>query len=202
MASITFDVSDFKDEDFIAISDEFKPATVIYNSGIDSPPGKGNSKLQDFGSNSWREVFDVNLFGFVRLLNIFLDQQVRPSNYIAIGSMYASLSPNYHLYSHLHNGHGSIKHPAYGASKASLKSVIQQYAATLAPYGIRLNMLSPGGVQGSQDDQFVSKFSIRTPVGRMAESKELISAMTFLLDPDNSYFTGQDIRVDGGYGLW
>jgi NAD(P)-dependent dehydrogenase (short-subunit alcohol dehydrogenase family) len=116
--------------------------------------------------------------------------------------MYASLCPNFNLYSHFHDGNGSIKHPAYGASKAALKSVIEQYSTSLASKGIRLNMLSPGGVKGNQDLEFVRKFSERTPLARLAEPKELKSALRFLLDPENSYLTGQNIDVDGGYKLW
>jgi NAD(P)-dependent dehydrogenase (short-subunit alcohol dehydrogenase family) len=158
--------------------------------------------IQEFDPVSWEKIFQVNLFGFIRVMNLFLQNPENLNNVIVVGSMYASLSPNFNLYSHFHDGNGSIKHPAYGASKAALKSVIEQYSTSLASKGIRLNMLSPGGVKGNQDLEFVRKFSERTPLARLAEPKELKSALRFLLDPENSYLTGQNIDVDGGYKLW
>jgi NAD(P)-dependent dehydrogenase (short-subunit alcohol dehydrogenase family) len=63
-------------------------------------------------------------------------------------------------------------------------------------------MLSPGGVKGSQDSEFLTKFSERTPMARLAEARELKAALKFLLDKENSYMTGQNIEVNGGYNLW
>jgi NAD(P)-dependent dehydrogenase (short-subunit alcohol dehydrogenase family) len=202
LESIELDLLDLKKSEVMAIFSKYKPTTIVFNSGIDSPPGQGKNLIQDFEHDSWEKIFQVNLFGFIRIINLFLQNPENLNNVIVVGSIYASLSPNFNLYSHFQNGNGSLKHPAYGASKAALKSVIEQYGATLAPKGIRLNMLSPGGVKGNQDLEFVRKFSERTPLSRLAEPKELKSALRFLLDPENSYLTGQNIVVDGGYKLW
>jgi NAD(P)-dependent dehydrogenase (short-subunit alcohol dehydrogenase family) len=196
------DLTNFDQSELMDVFSKYRPSAILFNSGIDSPPGLGKQKIQDFDSDSWERVFQVNLFGFIRIMNVFLRNPDKLKNVIVIGSMYASASPNFKLYSHFQNGSGSLKHPAYGASKAALKSVIEQYAATLAPHGIRLNMLSPGGVRGNQDLEFIKKFSDRTPISRLAEAHELKSSLRYLLDPENTYITGQNINVDGGYQLW
>lgn len=196
------DLTSFDQSELMEIYLKYKPSAILFNSGIDSPPGVGKQHIQDFDSDSWERVFQVNLFGFIRIMNVFLRNPEKLKNVIVIGSMYATSSPNFKLYSHFQNGSGSLKHPAYGASKAALKSVIEQYAATLAPHGIRLNMLSPGGVKGNQDLEFIKKFSERTPISRLAEARELKSSLRYLLDPENTYITGQNINVDGGYQLW
>jgi NAD(P)-dependent dehydrogenase (short-subunit alcohol dehydrogenase family) len=202
LESIEMDLLDLNASEVMEIFSKYKPSTIVFNSGIDSPPGQGKNLIQEFDPVSWEKIFQVNLFGFIRVMNLFLQNPENLNNVIVVGSMYASLSPNFNLYSHFHDGNGSIKHPAYGASKAALKSVIEQYSTSLASKGIRLNMLSPGGVKGNQDLEFVRKFSERTPLARLAEPKELKSALRFLLDPENSYLTGQNIDVDGGYKLW
>lgn len=200
--SVELDLMDLNKSQLMESFSKHKPSTIIFNSGIDSPPGHGKNLIQDFELDSWEKIFQVNLFGFVSIMNLLLQNPEKLNNVIAVGSMYATLSPNFNLYSHFQDGNGTLKHPAYGASKAALKSVIEQFGATLAPKGIRLNMLSPGGVKGNQDLEFVRKFSDRTPLSRLAEPKELKSALRFLLDPQNSYLTGQNIVVDGGFKLW
>ena len=198
----SFDLINFDEAKLMELLTKFEPNTVIFNSGIDSPPGAGCSKLQEFELNSWQKIFEVNLFGFINVMNIVLKHKSKVSNVIVVGSMYATLSPNFHLYSHFNENKGLLKHPGYGASKAALKSVVEQYSATLAREGVRLNMLSPGGVKGSQDPEFLTKFSERTPMARLADARELKSALKFLLDPENSYMTGQNIEVNGGYNIW
>jgi NAD(P)-dependent dehydrogenase (short-subunit alcohol dehydrogenase family) len=198
----SFDLTNFDEVKLIELLTKFEPDTVIFNSGIDSPPGTGCSKIEEFELSSWQKIFEVNLFGFINVMNVILKHKSKVSNVIVVGSMYATLSPNFHLYSHFNENNGLLKHPAYGASKSALKSVVEQYAATLAKQKIRLNMLSPGGVLGNQDSEFIKKFSDSTPVARLAAADELKPAMKFLLDPSNTYITGQNLQINGGYNLW
>jgi NAD(P)-dependent dehydrogenase (short-subunit alcohol dehydrogenase family) len=198
----SFDLINFDEVKLVELLTKFEPNTVIFNSGIDSPPGTGCSKIQEFELNSWQKIFEVNLFGFINVMNVILKHKLKVSNVIVVGSMYATLSPNFHLYSHFNGNKGLLKHPAYGASKSALKSVVEQYAATLAHQEIRVNMISPGGVLGNQDSEFIKKFSDRTPLARLAAADELKPAMKFLLDPSNTYLTGQNLEINGGYNLW
>jgi NAD(P)-dependent dehydrogenase (short-subunit alcohol dehydrogenase family) len=62
-----------------------------------------------------------------------------------------------------------------------------------------VNALSPGGVHGGQDDEFVRKYSERVPLGRMAEASDLIGPLLFLVSDASSYLTGHELRVDGGF---
>ncbi len=181
---------------------ELRPEVIIFNAGIDSPPGLGNPSLSNFSMESWEKIFRVNLFSAIDLLNAIVDIQDLKPKVILIGSQYASVAPNKNLYSHQNEGKGSIKHPAYSASKSALKAVMKQYGTELAESGIRINMLSPGGLKGKQDEEFISKFSKQNPLNRMGERNELGSALEFLIDPKNSYYIAQDLVVDGGYTAW
>ena len=62
-----------------------------------------------------------------------------------------------------------------------------------------MNALSPGGVLGGQDPEFLRKYTARVPLGRMAEPADLAGALLFLASDASRYVTGHELRVDGGF---
>jgi len=175
---------------------------IVLNAGIDSVPGSGKTALTDYSFDDWHSMFAVNVFGVVSLLNLLIPYLAPSSSVVTVGSMYGVVSPKPDLYSHFNEGQGSMKNPAYGASKAALLALTKQYATYLAPQGIRLNMLTLGGVRAGQDEEFVAKFEAHVPQGRMVPSEELPGALLFLLSDDSLSMTGQNVIVDGGYTTW
>jgi NAD(P)-dependent dehydrogenase (short-subunit alcohol dehydrogenase family) len=184
------------------ILSQLRPEVIIFNAGIDSPPGLGNPSLSNFSMESWEKIFRVNLFSAVVLLNAIVDIEDLKPKIVLIGSQYASVAPNKNLYSHQNEGKGSVKHPAYSASKSALKAVMKQYGTELADRGARINMLSPGGLRGTQDEEFLRKFASQNPLKRMGDRNELGSALEFLIDPTNTFYIAQDLVIDGGYTSW
>ncbi len=178
-------------------------AGVVLNAGVDALPGAGHAQIEDFSVYEWETTFKVNLFGNVGFLNFILKNfQLDEASVVFIGSMYSQVSPQINLYSHFNQGFGSIKNPAYSASKAALAGVVRQYGTHLASRGIRVNMLSPGGVIGNQDETFVEKFKEKTPTTRMINPESLGSHLVYLLSPMSSCLIGQNIIVDDGYTVW
>jgi NAD(P)-dependent dehydrogenase (short-subunit alcohol dehydrogenase family) len=175
---------------------------VVLNAGIDSVPGTGKLALADYSFSDWQKVFDVNVFGIVSVLNALTPYLANPSSVVTLGSMYGVVSPKAGLYDHFNDSAGSMKNPAYGASKAALLAVTKQYGTYLAPQGIRVNMLTLGGVAAGQDEEFVSKFVDHVPQGRMINRDELPGALIFLLSSDSAAMTGHNLIVDGGYTTW
>jgi NAD(P)-dependent dehydrogenase (short-subunit alcohol dehydrogenase family) len=71
-----------------------------------------------------------------------------------------------------------------------------------APYGIRVNSLSPGYTRTEMAlmaEKLVPRWEALTPMGRMARPEELIGAIIYLASDASSFTTGSDIIVDGGY---
>jgi NAD(P)-dependent dehydrogenase (short-subunit alcohol dehydrogenase family) len=76
-------------------------------------------------------------------------------------------------------------------------------AVYLAPDGIRVNCISPGGFFRCQDPKFVRAYSRTVPMGRMGEDgKEMKGAVVFLASEASSYVTGHNLVVDGGLTAW
>lgn len=181
---------------------ENKSSGIVFNAGIDSTPGSGFSKITDYDFHNWIEVLSVNVAGIAHTLNKIAYALEPDSSVIFIGSMYGVVAPNPYLYAHFNGGEGSVKNPAYGASKAALISLCNQYAIQFAHKSIRFNLLTLGGIEGEQDIEFKEKFKTLVPLQRMGGSLEIKNALRFLLSSDSSYMTGHNLILDGGFTTW
>jgi NAD(P)-dependent dehydrogenase (short-subunit alcohol dehydrogenase family) len=175
---------------------------LVNNAGIDEPPrpGSGGRTLDDVFIEDFRETVDVNLAGTYVATSVFgsaMRKRGRGS-IVNIGSLYASVAPDPAIYEHLGDP-PFLKPPAYGASKAGVVSLTRYFARLWGPHGVRVNALSPGGVRGDQDEQFISKYCARVPLRRMAELTDLVGPLLFLASDASAYVTGFELRVDGGF---
>lgn len=203
------DVTDRKSLEIVrsAIEHALDPVSVLVNNaGIDQPPGANLQTYEPhtFPIEGFSRVFGVNVMGAVRCMQVFGEGMARRGrgSIINIGSLYASVSPNAALYDHLPTDPPFLKPPAYGASKAALVNLTKYYAAHWGPRGVRVNALSPGGVEGGQDPEFKRKFCERVPLGRMAQLEDLAGPLLFLASSASEYVTGIELKVDGGFTVW
>ena len=101
-------------------------------------------------------------------------------------------------------GHRPLPHTGiYAASKAAVMQITKAAAIELAREGIRVNALAPGYVITELNREFLEsdagiKLQKRTALHRFATPEELMPALLFLLDPANSYMTGETLTIDGG----
>jgi NAD(P)-dependent dehydrogenase (short-subunit alcohol dehydrogenase family) len=181
------------------------PTIIVNNAGVDVPPAPGRGELlEDMSPDAFRNVLEVNLIGAFQVMQVLgaLMAGAGRGSIVNIGSLYASVSPDARMYDHIPMEPPFLKPPAYGASKAGLVNLTRYFATHLAGRGVRVNALSPGGVAGNQDPEFVRKFSARVPLGRLAHPEELVQPLLFLATDASSYVTGIELKVDGGYTAW
>ena len=102
----------------------------------------------------------------------------------------------------------------YGAAKAGIERSTQSFALCLAPYGIRINNVSPGAIRSRTYEEAVKDgkdmvayeyrenvTSKRIPLERLGEPEDIAQAVLFLASDKASYITGETIMVDGGLTL-
>jgi NAD(P)-dependent dehydrogenase (short-subunit alcohol dehydrogenase family) len=182
-----------------------EPTVLVNNAGIDQPPNVTKTyAIEDVPAEQFRRVLDVNVTGAFQAAQVFGPGMVRAGrgSIVNIASLYASISPDARFYDHLPTDPPFLKPPAYGASKAALVNLTRYLATHWGPSGVRVNALSPGGVEAGQDQDFKRKFSERVPLGRMAADQDLGGPLIFLASDASSYVTGIDLRVDGGFTAW
>ena len=80
-------------------------------------------------------------------------------------------------------------------------------AIELAAYNVLVNSVSPGFVLTESTKSVLSEEEMQTiatqvPIGRFAESDEISRVVLFLASSLNTYLTGQNIVVDGGWSVW
>lgn len=166
----------------------------------------GSSGLQGWGCSfeeqtldTWRRAIEVNLTAVFHLSQAFspLLSKAKGGNIINITSIYGELGPDWRLYEGTEMGNPA----AYGASKGGLVQYTRWLATTIAPH-VRVNAISPGGVFRNQPDDFVKRYTEKTPLARMATEDDFRGAVAYLSGDLSRYVTGQIIRVDGGWGVW
>jgi len=91
----------------------------------------------------------------------------------------------------------------YNASKGGVTTMTKGLARSLAPFGIRVNAVSPGGVdtamlRDGMTPEAMSSFVSMVPLGRLAQTDELAGAVLFLSSDASSFVTGSIINVSGG----
>ena len=103
---------------------------------------------------------------------------------------------------------GSMTNPrvAHTASKGGIVALTRQLAAEGAPYGVRVNCVSPGMVRSpaTEADLLAPDSSMRDiaraiPLGRIGTADEVASCALFLASDEASYVTGANLVVDGGW---
>jgi NAD(P)-dependent dehydrogenase (short-subunit alcohol dehydrogenase family) len=182
------------------------PTVLVNNAGIDRPPSDSAKeyRLEEIPFEINRDIFEVNTLGLFLVTQVFGSRMAAAGRgtIVNIGSLYAGVSPDERFYDHIKSDPPFLKPPAYGASKAAVVNLTRYLATLWAPHGVRVNVLSPGGVLGGQDDDFKRKFCSRVPMGRMATAEDLRGPLLFLASQASSYVTGTELLVDGGFTAW
>jgi 3-oxoacyl-[acyl-carrier protein] reductase len=99
---------------------------------------------------------------------------------------------------------GIPNHEAIAAAKAGVEGLARSAAATYVKTGLRFNVVAPGLVRSEmsrslwENETSLAASRAMHPLGRIGEPQDIASLITWLVEPENNWMTGQVIGVDGG----
>ena len=167
--------------------------------GLFANAGRGGTgtPFVDTSLEEWRKVMAVNLDGVflcLREASRQLISQGSGGSLVAVSSTSAI--------------HGAAGNEAYGTAKTAATGLVRALAVSLARFQIRVNCLLPGWTvtelasPAFENDHFREVTTKRTPARRWADPKEFRQVGAFLADPSQTFHTGQQVCVDGGYTIF
>ena len=118
-------------------------------------------------------------------------------NVINISSIYGSIAPCFEVYENT-----QMTTPVeYVAIKSAIEHLTRYFAQYYKGAGIRVNSLSPGGIEANQPKIFIEAYNKRCASKGMLNSEDLEGALIFLLSNKSQFMTGQNLIIDDGYSL-
>ena len=158
---------------------------LVNNAGITN-----DNLLMRMTEEQWLSVIETNLTSIYRVTKSIVKDMMkaREGRIVNIGSIVGMM--------------GNAGQSNYSASKSGLLGFTKSLAKELSSRNINVNSISPGFIDTDMtkdlsDDQ-IDNLSKNIPLGRIAESSEVSSVVSFLLSDDSSYITGENINVNGG----
>lgn len=162
----------------------------------DQRPRVPEGELERYGDERWNRVIDINLGGVFATARAAA-RHMRPRRFgrIIVTTSLAS--------TRVEPAIGA----AYMAAKAGARHFMHTIALELAGYGITVNAIAPGffvtniGGGHAHKPELQAALAREIPMHRVGQPDDLKPLALFLASPASKYITGQEIVIDGGWGL-
>ncbi len=175
------------------VTDRFGRLDVLVN-GIGGGAGTALYPAQDYPKSEWDRILDLNL------TSTLLPSQAAAKAMIAAGQGGSILN--------ISSVRGMLGinagYSAYVAAKGALNALTRQHATEWATHGIRVNAIAPTFVRTEQaasllaDQEFYDSLVSRIPLGRVADTDDVVGAVLFFCSDASAFVTGQILTLDGG----
>jgi NAD(P)-dependent dehydrogenase (short-subunit alcohol dehydrogenase family) len=154
-------------------------------------------QIQDLNTSEWEQSLKAIVINLNRVYLPFVNiKNDKIKNLLLLGSIYGFLAYDHSLYENTEMNPA----PEYLVTKAGIIGLTKLLAQIGGENNALVNCLCPGGIFNHQPESFVNLYSKKTMLGRMGYPKEIAQLAKYFLT-QNSYITGQNIIIDGGYSI-
>jgi NAD(P)-dependent dehydrogenase (short-subunit alcohol dehydrogenase family) len=170
-------------------------------------------KTKDWKLNSFKNIkleelkknISLHLISFCWIAKQIADEMKRMKkngSIIQLGSIYGLQGQDMNLYKNTN----LKENVSYSIIKGGIINFTRQMASYYGKHKIRVNNICPGGVKNIKDKNqksktFMNRYNSKTPLGKMAETSDVASAVLFLSSDTSSHITGQTLIIDGGISI-
>ena len=174
---------------------------LVNNSGVAGP----SRPLTQITASEWEETFAVNVTGTFLCCRAMLPQMLeRGSGSIVVIGSITGKRP-------------LVNRTPYAASKTALIGLVRTLATEVGPHGVRVNLVSPGGVEGERLDWVIEsqaaargisveqareEFASDSALRRLVSPHDVADVTAFLASPRAAALTGQDVNVAAGLVMY
>ena len=207
--NIKYEYFNVKDIDFKIklnqIKKKYGSPTILVNTSYPSTSDWAKNTFEKLTDKSYKQNIDLHLNSYVLIAKKFADflkKEKLNGCLVLLSSIYGIVAQDMNFYqnSKLSNNF------TYPVIKGSINMLTKQMASYYGKYGIRVNCISPGGIQGhvknskkKQSKKFIKNYSEINPLKRLAKVEEISPAAIFLASDASSYITGINLVIDGGW---
>ena len=184
-----FSSTDFQNDFQSKIDKIDKIDILVNNAGINKIDNFVDTKSEDF-----EKILNVNLKAPYEISKMVTKKMIKNKygRIVNISSIFGKLS--------------KAKRSLYSMSKFGIHGLTVALAAELSEKNILTNTVSPGFVNTNLTKKILSAKEMKSlaqlvPIKRFAETDEIVKLVMFLCSSENTYLSGQNIMIDGGFSI-
>lgn len=174
---------------------------LVNNSGVAGPSGR----LWELDPQEWLETFAVNVYGVFMVSRALLPVMIEQTSGCVINI--GSISGKRPLFGR----------SAYTSTKLALVGLTRTLALEAGPFGVRVNLISPGFVAGPRLDWVIAAqarargvseedvragFAAEAALNQLTEARDVADAAVFLASDQARAITGADLNVNSGVVMY
>ena len=185
------------------VLEEFGRIDILVSNAGNVRSTPENAPLERRPLEEWHSVISLNLTSVFLCAKHVVEKWMKPNRsgvIINLGSTAGIIGKDRRVYDGTDMGGATVD---YHAAKGGVISMTYDMAVYLAPNGIRVNCISPGGFERGQPREFLKAYNATVPMERLGvDGKEMKGAVVFLASEASSYITGHNLVIDGGLTAW